>query len=139
MAIPWTAALGDPMVYSPPGSSVHGNSPGQNTRVGSRSILQGIFPTQGFFPTQGSNPGLPHCRWILYSLSLQGSPLFSTLGWYSCFAFTCMTSYLPWYLSYPCGICSKTPSGCLKLCIVPNPIYAIFFSYTNIPVIKFNL
>ena len=31
-------------------------SPGQNTGVGSRSLLQGIFLTQG------SNPGLPHCR-----------------------------------------------------------------------------
>ena len=42
------------------------NSPGQNTGVGSRSLLQGILPTQG------SNPGLPHCRWILYQLSHQG-------------------------------------------------------------------
>ena len=33
-----------------------------------RSLLQGIFPTQG------SNPGLPHCRWILYQLSHKGSP-----------------------------------------------------------------
>ena len=41
-------------------------SPGQNTGVG--SLLQGIFPTQG------SNPGLPHCRWILYQLSHQGNP-----------------------------------------------------------------
>ena len=41
---------------------------GQNTGVGSFSLLQGIFPTQG------SNPGLPHCRWILYQLSHQGSP-----------------------------------------------------------------
>ena len=40
------------------------NSPGQNTGVGSLSLLQGIFPTQR------SNPGLPHCRWILYQLSL---------------------------------------------------------------------
>ena len=39
------------------------NSPGQNTGVGSLSLLQGIYPTQG------SNPGLPHCRWILYQLS----------------------------------------------------------------------
>ena len=39
------------------------NSPGQNTGVGSLSLLQGIFPTQG------SNPGLPHCRWSLYQLS----------------------------------------------------------------------
>ena len=44
------------------------NSPGQNTGVGSRSLLQGIFPTQG------SNPGLPCCRRILYQLSHQGSP-----------------------------------------------------------------
>ena len=28
---------------------------------------------QGIFPTQGSNPGLPHCRQILYHLSHQGS------------------------------------------------------------------
>ena len=44
------------------------NSPGQNTGVGSLSLLQGIFPTQG------SNPGLPHCRGILYQLSHKGSP-----------------------------------------------------------------
>ena len=43
------------------------NSPGQNTGVGSLSLLQRIFPTQG------SNPGLLHCRWILYQLSHQGS------------------------------------------------------------------
>ena len=30
--------------------------------------------SRGVFPTQGSNPGLPHCRWILYHLSHQGSP-----------------------------------------------------------------
>ena len=45
------------------------NSPGQNTGVGSLSLLQGIFPTQG------SNPGLPHCRRILYQLSYQGTAL----------------------------------------------------------------
>ena len=43
------------------------NSPGQNTGVSSCSLLQGIFPTQGL------NPGVPHCRWILYQLSHQGS------------------------------------------------------------------
>ena len=30
---------------------------------------------QGIFPTQGSNPGLLHCRWILYRLIHQGSPV----------------------------------------------------------------
>ena len=44
------------------------NSPGQSTGVGSFSLLQGLFPTQG------SNPGLPHCRQILYQLSHKGSP-----------------------------------------------------------------
>ena len=43
------------------------NSPGQNTGVGSLSLLQGIFPTQGL------NPGLPHCRQILYQLSHKGN------------------------------------------------------------------
>ena len=45
------------------------NSPGQNAGVGSLSLLQGIFPTQG------SNPGLPHCRWVLCQLSDKGSPV----------------------------------------------------------------
>ena len=44
------------------------NSPGQNTGVGSLSLLQGIFSTQGL------NPGLPHCSWILYQLNHKGSP-----------------------------------------------------------------
>ena len=43
------------------------NSPGQNTGGGSLSFLQGIFPTQGL------NPGLLHCRQILYQLSHQWS------------------------------------------------------------------
>ena len=45
------------------------DSPGKNTGVGCHSLLQGIFPTQGF------NPGLLHCKEILYHLSQQGSPL----------------------------------------------------------------
>ena len=45
------------------------NSPGQNTAVGSLSLLQGIFPTQGL------NPDLLDCRQILYQLSHQGSLL----------------------------------------------------------------
>ena len=45
-----------------------GNSPGENTEVGSLPLLQGIFPIQE------SNWGLLHCRWILYHLSYQESP-----------------------------------------------------------------
>ena len=52
----------------PPGHYSPWNSPGQNTGVGSLSLLQGIFLTQG------SNLGLPHCRRILYQLSYKRSP-----------------------------------------------------------------
>ena len=62
-------SLCDPMDCSSLGSSVHGASPDKNTGVGCHALLQGIFPTQGL------NPGLPHCRRILYCLSHQGSPV----------------------------------------------------------------
>ena len=55
------------MDCSLPGSSVHGDSPGKNTGVGCHFLFQGIFPTQG------TNPGLPHCRKMLYHLSHQGT------------------------------------------------------------------
>ena len=61
-------ALCNPMDCSLPGSSVHGDSPGKNTGGGCRALLQGVFPTQEL------NPGLPHCRCILYPLSHHGSP-----------------------------------------------------------------
>ena len=60
--------LCDPMDCNPSGSSVHGDSAGKDTGVDYHALLHGIFPTQGL------NPGLPHCRQILYQLSHQGSP-----------------------------------------------------------------
>ena len=60
------------------------NSAGQNTGMCSYSLLQGIFPTQG------SNPGLPHCRQILYQLSPQGSP--RILEWVA-YAFSSRSSW----------------------------------------------
>ena len=56
------------MDFSLPGPSVRGHSLGKNTGVDCRVLLQGVFPTQGL------NPGLPHCRQILYHLSHRGSP-----------------------------------------------------------------
>ena len=44
------------------------NSLGQNTGVGSYSLLQGIFPIQGL------NSGLLHCSRILYQLNYEKSP-----------------------------------------------------------------
>ena len=57
------------MNCSPPGSSVHGILQARILEF-CHSFLQGIFPTQG------SNPGLLHCRQILYHLSQQESPHF---------------------------------------------------------------
>ena len=59
--------LCDSVDCSLPGSSVHRDSPGKNTRVGCHALLQGIFPTQGL------NPGLLHYKQILYCLSHEGS------------------------------------------------------------------
>ena len=61
------------MDCSLPGSSVHGILQARNIGMGSRSLLQGIFPTQGL------NRGLLHCKRILYQLSYQGS-LLPSLG-----------------------------------------------------------
>ena len=68
--------LCDPMECGLPGSSVHGDPAGDNTRVDCHALLQGIFPTHG------SNPGLLHCRHIFYPLSQQGSP--RILEWVAC-------------------------------------------------------
>ena len=57
-----------PHKLEPPGSSVYGNSPGKSTEVGSHALLRGIFPSPGI------EPGLLHCRQILYCLSHLGSP-----------------------------------------------------------------
>ena len=78
------------MDHSLPGSSVHGNSSGKNTRGGCHALLQGIFQTQG------SNPGLPHCRWILYHLSQKGSS--RILGWVTYPFFRGLSQFRDWTL-----------------------------------------
>ena len=70
--------LCNPLNYSPPGSSVHGDSLNNNTGMGCHALLQGIFPTQG------SNPHLLcllHGRQILYLSSHQRSPKWSIDIW----------------------------------------------------------
>ena len=61
--------LCNPMDCSLPGSSVLGDSPGKNTRVGCHALLQGIFPTQG------SNPGLLHCKWFFINWATREASL----------------------------------------------------------------
>ena len=57
------------MDYSPPGSSIHRDSPEKNPGVGCHALLQGIFSTQG------SNPGLPVLQVDSLPSEHQGSPL----------------------------------------------------------------
>ena len=63
---PMDCSLHPPPPHPAPGFSVHGDSPGKNTGVGCH---------QGIFPIQSLNPGLLHCRLILYRLSHQGRPM----------------------------------------------------------------
>ena len=60
--------LCDHLDCSPPGSSVHGNSPGKNTGVGCHPLLQWIFPSQGI------KPKCPALEADSVCLSHQGSP-----------------------------------------------------------------
>ena len=65
-------ALWDPMDCSLPKSSFHGI-------LQAREYWNGLpFPSPGDLPDLGVEPGLLHCRQILYQLSHQGSNSFST-------------------------------------------------------------
>ena len=100
--------LSDPMDCSPPGSSVHRDSPGKNTGVGCHALLQGIFPTQG------SNPGLSYSSWILSCLNYEGRPLstpgtswmedssprWSQLDMMETWKLKFLFSFLPWHLTF---------------------------------------
>ena len=80
-----TLALCDPMVWSQPDSSAHGNSPGKNAGVGWRAFLQGIFPPKnrtgvsciagGFFTSWAAGE-----TWLS---SPRAQFLFSSTWWYS--------------------------------------------------------
>ena len=67
-ATPWTSAHQAPLSLE--------ILQAKNTGVGCHALLQGIFSTQGL------NSGFPHCRWIFYHLSQQGSP--RILEWVAC-------------------------------------------------------
>ena len=79
-------SLSHVQVFVTPWTIQSWNSPGQNTRVGSLSLLQGILPTQE------SNRGLLPFRQILYQLSYQGSLYMYT---YIYTLLICLLSYLP--------------------------------------------
>ena len=69
----------------------------KNTGVGSLSLLQRIFPTQEL------NQGLLHCRQILYQLSHQVSPSFTSMYLYKTgnFLSGLWASSLSWKMGEP--------------------------------------
>ena len=76
----------------PHGLYIPWNYQGQNTGMGSSSLLQGVFLTQG------SNPCLPHCQEILYQLSHQGSPRITGVGRLSLLQWIFLNQELNWGL-----------------------------------------
>ena len=91
------------------------NSLGQNIGVGSLSLLQGNFPTQE------SNPGLPHCRQILYQLSQKGSPCLEDWKWseLGLSPHHCKEHQPQWEMTSPVGLHSHHPQFwclCHNLC-----------------------
>ena len=97
------------------------NSPGQNTGVGSLSLLQGLFPTQGL------NPGLPHCRWIYYQMSDKGICKIQEFkkNWMGLFRWLLpMPNSLTLYFSF-----WQRAAGAVKttynVCIIPAAFYTI--------------
>ena len=114
------------MDCSPPGSSVHGDSPGKNTGVDSHALLQGIFPTQGL------NPGLLHCRWILYCLSHQNShTIFTAKKYFTMkkffFSKSAQNSLVKSIDMYQSINCAST------ICMIKILIFFFAFCYIGLP------
>ena len=115
--------LCDPIDCSPPGSSVHGNSPGKNTGVGCGALLQGIFPTQESTPCflcllhwqMGSLPAAPrgnpkryhrtHQVFRKATVSFVSPSPKSSLSPAPC----CLISRLSPHHSWSSGTCSRLP------------------------------
>ena len=97
--------------------------PGKETGVGCHFLLQGIFPTQG------SNPGLLHCRQILYWLSYKGSLLlfhltdFGMLYFHFCLSQGTFQFFF-WFLLWLFG-CS------VSFCLISTHLWIFQFSSGN--------
>ena len=103
-------------------------SPRKNTGVGCQALLQGIFPTQG------SNPGILHCRWILYSLEPPGKPKKTRVGnlsllqgngtWVSCIVGGFFTSWTT--REAPSIQCEQDKCSPLRItCLTCNSVFPL--------------
>ena len=79
----------------------------KKTGMSCLSLLQGIFLTQE------SNWGLLHCRWILYQLSYEGSPLGSKMTFYSKLQreMSVFSSVWEWFIDSIIGLCCGWPQN----------------------------
>ena len=88
--------------------------PGKDNGVGCHFLLQGVFPTQGW------NPGLLHCRQILYRLSYKGSPFFKIIT-------SNQRPFLAFWFPYKLILISKPRQipysgwSCLLTMLIPEP------------------
>ena len=123
--------LCNPIDCSPPGSSVHGDSPGKNTGGSCHALLQGIFPTQG------QNPGRLHYKQILYHLSHQGSPFSRqeywsrlpclTLGWLvGLVSKSCQTLATPWNVACQAPRGSSQPRDWTQVSRIAGEFFTIW-------------
>ena len=139
--------LETPMDCKPPGSSVHGISPGKNTGVGCHALLQGIFPTQGLNPRllrlpsalQVNSLPLSHQRSPVRqrlspfrSFTLLSAPLQKGLWGYYLFVFRMWVAHgpfcVPWRHTLPsAGIWTGVLPGQLRagMCLIPSWIWMI--------------
>ena len=86
------------------------NSPGQNIRVGSLSLLRGILPTQG------SSLGILNCRWILYQLSHKVSPYIRCVQFSSVQLLSCVWLFAtPWTAARQASLSNTNCQSLLKL------------------------
>ena len=119
------------MDCSPPGSSLHGDSPDKNTGVGGHALLQGIFPTQGL------NPSLLHCRQIAYCLSHQRSS--RILEWVA-YPFSRGTSQPRNWTGVSCiagRFFTSKPSTTLLIIINHCHRWELMYYYTKIQILVF--
>ena len=91
------------------------DSPGQNTGVGAFPFSREIFPIQGL------NPGLLHCRRILYQLSHQGSPVVQSINLFT------NTNSLSWTQQILCELSSQNHHKALFL-----PFAVLLWTFSNI-------
>ena len=87
--------------------------PGKDTGLGCHFLLQGIFPTQG------SNPGLLHCRQIVYWLSYKGSPFFNY--YIKSKAFSCFLVPYKLILIFKPRQIPYSGWSCLLTVLIPEP------------------